>query len=159
MDRLNVTFDNITNVLYQGSKRLPVLRKWGHPWLLLDTSQSIAFHLSEVELRQFHKRFGHPSTRRLIDLFNQTEEEFDPAIIKRITEFCHQCQVNSKSPDRFKFNIRDTDLEFNAEIIINVIYLESKPVLHVVDLATAFQAARFLRNMSTKTIWEAIRSC
>jgi hypothetical protein len=119
----------------------------------------MTFHLSETELRQLHRRFGHPSTRRLIDLLNRTEEEFDPSIIKRITEFCHQCQINSKSPGRFKFNIRDTDLEFNAEIIVDVMYLESKPVLYIVDSVIAFQAARFLRNMSTKTVWEAIRSC
>ena len=107
----------------------------------------MVFYLSETELRRLHRRFGHLLTRRLIDLLNRTEEEFDPSIIKRITEFCHQCQVNSKSPGRFKFNIRDTDLEFNAEIIVDVMYLESKPVLHVVDSATAFQAARFLRNI------------
>jgi hypothetical protein len=110
-----------------------------------------------VELRQLYKRFRYLSTRRLIDLFNRTEEEFDPAIIKRITEFCHQYQTNSKSPGRFKFNIRDTNLEFNTEIIVDVMYLESKPVLYVVDSAIVFQAARFLRNMSTKTVWEAIR--
>ena len=159
MDRLNVTFNNIENILYQGTKRLPVLRKWGHPWLLLNTSQSMAFHLNEIELRQLHRRFGHPSTRRMIDLLNRTDESFNPATLKRITEFCHQCQTNSKAPGRFKFNIRDTDLEFNAEIIVDVMYLETKPVLHVVDSATAFQAARFLRSMSTKTAWEAIRAC
>ncbi len=38
-------------------------------------------------------------------------------------------------------------------------YLDSKPVLHVIDGATAFQAARFLRNISAKTTWETLRIC
>jgi transposase InsO family protein len=38
-------------------------------------------------------------------------------------------------------------------------YLDSKPVLHVIDEATAFQAARFLRDLSTKTTWETLRIC
>ena len=89
MDRLNVTFDNIKNVLYQGDKRFSVLRKWGYSWLLFNIPQSMIFYLSKTELRQFYRRFKHLSTRRLIDLFNQIEEEFDPGIIKCITEFCH----------------------------------------------------------------------
>jgi hypothetical protein len=31
-------------------------------------------------------------------------------------------------------------------------YLDSKPVLYVVDKATAFQAAKFLKDISAKTI-------
>lgn len=38
-------------------------------------------------------------------------------------------------------------------------YIEGKPILHGVDKATPFQAARFLRSMNTLTVWEAVRSC
>ena len=98
----------------------------------------MAFHFNKTELRQLYRRFEHLSTRRLINLFNRTEEEFDPAIIKRITEFYHQYQINSKSPGRFKFNIRDTDLEFNTEIIINIIYFKNKPVFYIINSAIVF---------------------
>ena len=35
MDKLGVKLDNLKNVLVQGDNRVPVIRKWGHPWLLL----------------------------------------------------------------------------------------------------------------------------
>jgi hypothetical protein len=36
-------------------------------------------------------------------------------------------------------------------------FIDSKPVLHVIDTATSFQAVRFLRNMTTKETWDALR--
>jgi hypothetical protein len=55
-----------------------------------------------------------------------------------------------KSPGRFKFTLKD-DHKFNYSIIIDVIYLDGKPVLQVVDSAIAFKAARFLKDMSACT--------
>ena len=56
----------------------------------------------------------------------------------------------AKLPSRFKFTLKD-DYEFNYTVIIDVIYLDSKPVLQVVDSSTLFQAAKFLKDMSIKT--------
>jgi hypothetical protein len=66
--------------------------------------------------------------------------------------------MNGKSPGRFKFTLRD-DYNFNFEVIIDVMYLDGKPVLQVVDAATSFQAARFLKDMSAKNAWETLRLC
>jgi hypothetical protein len=73
-------------------------------------------------------------------------------------KYCHQCQMNAKAPGRFKFTLKD-DYEFNWCIIVDVMYLDGKPVLHIVDEATAFQAAKFLKDMSAKTTWDALRVC
>ncbi|KAF8854920.1 hypothetical protein BDZ45DRAFT_627121 [Acephala macrosclerotiorum] len=35
MDKMGVKLDNLENVLIQGNKVVPVVRKWGHPWMLL----------------------------------------------------------------------------------------------------------------------------
>ena len=56
----------------------------------------------------------------------------------------------AKLPNRFKFILKD-DYEFNYTVIINVIYLDSKPVLQVVDSLILFQAAKFLKDISAKT--------
>jgi hypothetical protein len=43
MDNLKIKFDNLDNVLIQNGKKFPVVRKWGHPWLLLNQlEQTIA---------------------------------------------------------------------------------------------------------------------
>ena len=45
--------------------------------------------------------------------------------------------MHAKSPSCFKFTLKD-NYDFNYEIIVNIIYINGKPVLHVVDAATAF---------------------
>jgi hypothetical protein len=55
--------------------------------------------------------------------------------------------MNGKSPGRFKFTLKD-DYEFNYSVVIDILYLEGKPVLQVIDSATSFGAARFLKDMS-----------
>ncbi|KAI0996519.1 hypothetical protein K3495_g11663, partial [Podosphaera aphanis] len=37
-------------------------------------------------------------------------------------------------------------------------YINSRPVLHAVDEATSFQAARFLPNITAKTTWDTLRA-
>ena len=66
--------------------------------------------------------------------------------------------MNEKAPGRFKFTLKD-DCDFNYTVIIDVMYLEERQTLHVVDEATSFQAARFLENLSARTVWEALRNC
>jgi hypothetical protein len=67
MNRHNVYYNNVDNMLVQNGKNYPVIRKWGHPWLFLeDHEPAIACsHLTEGELRQLHRRFGHPAADRL----------------------------------------------------------------------------------------------
>ena len=59
--------------------------------------------------------------------------------------------MNSKVPGRFKFILKD-NYEFNACIVTDVMYLNGKPVLYVVNEATTFQAARFLADMTVKNV-------
>jgi hypothetical protein len=58
--------------------------------------------------------------------------------------------------NRFRFTIRD-NVKFNHRLIVDVIYIKKKPVLHAVDEATAFQAARFLQNLQARTTWDTLR--
>ena len=38
-------------------------------------------------------------------------------------------------------------------------YIDSRPVLHVVDEATRFSAAQFLTKVTTVNIWHALTTC
>jgi hypothetical protein len=66
--------------------------------------------------------------------------------------------MHEKSPGQFKFTLKD-DHEFNYSVIINILHLDEKPVLQVVDSSTSFQAARFLKDMSAKTAWDTLQIC
>ncbi len=63
-----------------------------------------------------------------------------------------------KSLGRFKFTLKD-DYEFNYSIIINVMYLNRKPILQVIDSVTTFEATRFLKDMSARTAQNTLRTC
>jgi len=160
MDKLGVRLDNLENVLVQGDNRVPVVRKWGHPWLLLhQLEKSVAWsHLTESELRQLHRRFGHPSVHRLLRVLQRAGHEVEVKAIEHLIKYCHHCQMNQKSPGRFKFTLKD-DYDFNFCIIVDVMYLSGKPVLQVVDFSTSFQAARFLKDMSARNAWDTLQLC
>ena len=108
-------------------------------------------HLTEPELRQLHRRFGHPSVARLAKLLNRAGQEFNSKALEAITKICKHCQLNSAPPGRFKFTLKD-DIDFNYCVIVDIFYIESKPTLHAVDEATAFQAAKFISDNSAKTV-------
>ena len=113
-------------------------------------------HLTETELRQLHRRFGHPSIQRLTKVLERAgHSDINRHTIEYLTKYCKHCQLHSKSPGRFKFTLKD-DYNFNYQVIIDVLYLDKKPVLHAVDDATAFNAARFLKDMSAKAAWDTV---
>jgi len=67
------------------------VRKWGHPWFLLDLETSITYHLTETELRQLHRRFGHPAADRLFRLLTKAgyDDEKHAEILEKINKYCH----------------------------------------------------------------------
>ena len=161
MDTLGIYLNNITNQLIcQDGKSIPIFRKWGHPWFFVNKNNKIAagIHLTEAELCRVHTRFGHPSVNKLHKLLTRAGHDIEHKTIEMINKFCHYCQIKGESPRRFKFTLKK-DVDFNYEIIVDVMYLDGKPVLHAVDAATAFQAGRFLKSMSAKDTWEALRQC
>ncbi|EED18931.1 hypothetical protein TSTA_126390 [Talaromyces stipitatus ATCC 10500] len=128
IDRHEAYLDNTTNCLVKGDLRVLIVWKWGHPWFFLDDSHTPVTH----------DNVNHKS-------------------LAEIEKYCHHYQMNQQAPRRFKFTLTD-DCEFNYEIVVDIMYLDGKPVLHVVDWATSFQAARFLKSLSAKDTWEALRA-
>jgi hypothetical protein len=98
-------------------------------------------YLTEIELRQLHRRFDHSSIRKLHDLLERSGHEVEKSALKKLSKFCTFCQKHEKSSERFKFILRD-DVNFNFSIIVNIMYIENNSILHVIDEVTRFQAAR-----------------
>ncbi|KAI1000166.1 hypothetical protein K3495_g8031 [Podosphaera aphanis] len=147
MDKLGVYPNNMTDTIESPNKSILIIRKFGHPFLVWGYESMN--HLSEVELRQLHRRFGHPSVNRLICTRERARRD-DPthyALLKKINKFCSLCQKYSRSPSRFKFVLKD-DLIFNHSVTVDVMYIDNQPILHVIDDSTSFQAARWLQNMT-----------
>lgn len=167
LDRLGIYFNNVSNHLVQSHRSWPVIRRYGHAFyplhataysLVAATIDQNPSFLTEVELRRLHRRFGHPSVRRLQEILDRAGHDSDTRVLQHLTKYCEHCQKHGRSPGRFSFSIKE-DVEFNFNVIVDIFYIQGKPVLHLVDEATAFQAGRWLQNISAKHVWDQLRIC
>ena len=158
MDRLQVYYNNTRDVLVTRDRKIPVVRKFGYAFLLCNSSLQTHLlesfdlnpcYLTETELQRIHRRFGHPSVERLQRVLDRAGHDTDKKALKHLTKYYHFCQKHGKSPERFRFTLRD-DVEFNYSIIVDIMYISGNPLLHIVDEATRFQAGRWLQNISAK---------
>jgi hypothetical protein len=109
-------------------------------------------------LRTIHRRFGHPTVRRLELLLERAGHDVDSDALLAITKVCEHCQKHGGPPGRFKFTLKD-DVSFNHTIIIDIVDLRGRKAIQVVDEATSFNSARFVKSMSAVHAWEALRAC
>lgn len=61
------------------------------------------------------------------------------------------------TPGRFKFRL-PKEYEFNHTVIVDIVNFDGDNALHIVDEATSYQAGRFIKDMSTITVWNAFRA-
>jgi hypothetical protein len=47
-------------------------------------------------------------------------------------------------------------MEFNYQILVDVMFIDNRPILHIINTATSFQAAQFLRNVMAKEAWDTL---
>jgi hypothetical protein len=94
--------------------------------------------LIETELRRLYRWFRHLVVMRLVKLLKDAgHNNFEERTLEEVTKFYYYYQLHSPALHRFKFTLKD-DHSFNYEILVDVMYLSSKLVLHVVDSSTAF---------------------
>jgi hypothetical protein len=182
LNRLSIYFNNLINEMIQkilnqiitnlqtdwnfqiSSKirRCSVIRRYDHAFLLWKyfTYSLIAEFIDEnsclsieIELRRLHRRFDHLSARRLYKILTRSDHDnVQSRVIKHLNKYCHHCQMHQKISKRFNFSIKDSDSDFNFDILVNILYIDSKSVLHLVNEATRFHVDRWLKNISTKHV-------
>ena len=118
---------------------------------------------TEQELRQLHRNFGHPTISALKKMLKRANPEHQDKktkdTINEIVNNCKTCQKFASKPRRFKLTMGSDSLKFNHIIAVDLMYLNGKPVLHVVDEATHYMAAVFLRKVSSEETWKALLRC
>ncbi|KAI1005021.1 hypothetical protein K3495_g3195 [Podosphaera aphanis] len=170
IDRLHIYFNNLKNTLVTTTEEIPIIRRFGHPFLLWNTPLQTLIrdsfgqnpcHLTSTELKRLHRRFGHPSVDRLYRLLDRAGYEDNNNhrnILQHITRFCQHCQRHGGSPGRFRFTLKD-NVRFNYCIVVDIMYIDGNPLLHVIDEGTKFQADRWLQNLSAKHTWDMLQTC
>lgn len=117
---------------------------------------------TRVQLHKLHRQFFHPSPDKLFNLILKSRPEHATqatrSALEQISARCDPCQRIKHAPLRFRVSFGSGNVRFNERIIIDIMYIDGDPILHIVDEGTHFSAARFLPNARTDTIWSTILS-
>lgn len=103
-----------------------------------------------------HHHFRHSSFGKLYKLSECARHEIDKKIIDNLIKYNKYCQKHRKSSGYFKFTLRE-DANFNYLILVDIIYIDDNPILHIIDETIRFQVAKWLNNISAKHIWGTLQ--
>jgi transposase InsO family protein len=114
------------------------------------------FYFTTAQLRKLHRAYLHPSVTKLYELLRKSCPEEASLATRRVLEeiqaACEVCQELQGRP--VSFSVRTpNEVVFNQELYIDLMYIEKRPVLHVVDAGTRFSSARFLPRSDAQTVW------
>ena len=87
----------------------------------------------------------------LHQLLERLEHNVELQALQYLTRYYEQCQKHDQLPGHFTFTLKDI-LNFNYNVIIDIIYIRGKPVLHLIDKTTRFQAGQWLKNVLAQYI-------
>jgi hypothetical protein len=143
LDKHRLIIDVTRNLLVHQSTNSsqPLSRKHGHVYIEWDSDMLFTYD----ELRKMHRNFFHPAVNKLMNLFKRARIQDLPADIRAsledIASRCDTCQDFSAKPYRFRCSMPDT-VVFNDTLAIDLLWLDGKAALHVVDPPHAFFCGR-----------------
>jgi hypothetical protein len=157
------------------NERFLIIRRYEHVFLLwkipihsliVESLDENSCYLIDVKLRRLYRRFDHLLTRRLHQILDRAryDHEMKTRVIEHLIKYCHHCQMHEKFSNRFSFIIKDEDIQFNFNILVNLLYIEiklesdNKSMLHIVNEVTRFQTERWLKNLTAKHVWDQLRA-
>jgi hypothetical protein len=111
--------------------------------------------------RSYTDNFFHQSADKLYNVLKRSRPEDTSeetrALLKTITDMCHQCQLMARKPITFMVgSASDPDITFNRETSLDIFHLRDRPVLRIVDIDKHFDATSFLCSISTDDVWDAL---
>lgn len=113
--------------------------------------------LSKRDIYKLHRVFRHPSATKLFHLMQSTtQKDLPPSLMKVVQDVVNSCQTCNRIRKRqivFTQRLKG-EIVFNRKLLLDLVYLEGKAVLHIVDQDTGFGAARFIKSVSAAAVWE-----
>lgn len=159
IDRLGIYIDKLSKRQYTSTGYCaPVTRRWGHAFIVRPKLQVGLF--TEQELRNMHHHFWNPNVGKLTNVHKRatgkTTKTKTYRLIEKIKRHCDYCQHYGDKPQSLKFKLRDESISSSHNIYCNVLTVEKKQVLQVVNESSIFQAAHCLTNISTYELCMAL---
>src|ERR1700722_12163127 len=99
---------------------------------------------TSTEIYRLHYCFSHLLAKKLYrGLKYFRHNNINRKAVNHLTKYCSLYQKYKHSPGQFKFTLRK-DLNFNHLVYIDIMYINSSLVLHIINKATHYYAARWL---------------
>lgn len=115
------------------------------------------------QLLKLHQQFFYPSVQNLFNLLRKAwpdEATLETlSVLEHLTRKCEPCQLVQDAPRRIGVLFGAENGRFNERILFDIMYINKRAILDAVDEGTHFFLARFLPDVSTRTIWKAILEC
>lgn len=113
--------------------------------------------VASPELLKVHRTFMHPSTGKLYNLpkraYNKQTNDKIRRILQDIADNCDQCSDDSVPPFRFHASIPKYDVMFNRELPIDLMWLNGRPVIHVMDTETKSRNGIVIQDIKSEGLW------
>ena len=166
LDKLQLYLDTTRNVLIRspGNISMPVVRKFGYVYREWQREDTLLF--SGSELIKLRRGFRHPTDTKLLNLIRKARPheatETTTRVLKKISKSCNTCQRLGSQPTRFMTTLPTIqEVKFGEKISMDLMFIEGKAILHIVDIATRFSSAIFLDSQgnnygqSVNEVWLA----
>ena len=117
---------------------------------------SCTFYVTQ-QLEKLYRQFAHPSSKKLYNLLKRAGlEAVDSDTLRKLEQIvsrCDPCQRIKIAPLRFRVTLDQENTRFNSKVYMNLLHLEGEYVLHIIDEATRFSAAKFVgKRVTTEKI-------
>lgn len=150
--------DKVESKLNQWS--IPIVRKTGHMYIRWTNYNSL---FTRQELLRMHRDLYHPSTHKLLALIRWSNlkhaDKHTRNMLEEISQSCSNCQIISQKVQRCKVSMTNVKIIFNRKLALDLIWLDRKAALYIVDIDTHFNSAQFLNTQTVEHVWEAFLSC
>jgi len=163
LDRYKIYVNNVTDelVCVNEGVNLPTTCSDGHVFYSWEWNSDILFTFPE--LVHIHRHFFNAKPERLNAVMRRAKnEDAVPETLQRLQDVAATCDVTqrlAKEPGRFRAALPEGDVIFNLVVLIDLMFLNGRAVLHIVNKDTLFSAATYLRDgQSTAAVWDAYMS-
>lgn len=129
--------------------------KFGHEFIEWP-AEMILFTRRELEKR--HLSFFHPSAQKRYERRRRARPENISGDTRKGIEWikraCNACKQYAVKPFHFRIAMPSGDIVFNPEVAIEVMWIDGKAIIHVVDVQTNYQNAGLFKGQSTEDVWD-----
>lgn len=113
---------------------------------------------TKAELQDLHLQFYHPSSRKKYHFLKRVKPSHTPSAVlntlKKITEAWSTCKELYAPPFGFRVPLPEDYPSFNASVAMDLVWIDRRPDLHIIDTPTSYQKVAFGKDKSADGLWK-----